>query len=254
MYGITNAGAGAAGGLSANAAVLHVRASVGSTVTATNGSVTKTVTPQKAHTDSGDGKLAVYLFSVATQNYGTWTVTASNGSKTKSATVTISSNKEYDIDVSFIQYIYRRGNVYKPELGGWSGNGLYMFEVEYLDVAPTSGTRYTNLWTNAKIDVTVFTKLVFVWEGSFSCGTGGTNLMMWVANSQISNMGVSSPTGATLQDKLGGNNDGTIVLGTRQINVTTLSGSYYIGFHAGLGGGTGDSWSMCHLLEAYLEY
>ena len=107
MYGITNAGAGAAGGLSANAAVLHVRAPVNSTVTITKGGSTKTVGPQKAHIDSSDSTSAIYLFPVATQNFGEWTV-SSSGVNTDSKTVVISANNEYDVELLYIPAGYKR--------------------------------------------------------------------------------------------------------------------------------------------------
>lgn len=109
MYGITNSGSGSGGGFSINAAVLHVTAPFGSTVSISKGGViAKTIGPGKAHTNADDEN-ADYYFSITPTNYGTWTVTATLNSDSASDTVAISSNKQYDVVLSYRLYLYNRG-------------------------------------------------------------------------------------------------------------------------------------------------
>ena len=100
MYGISNSGAGATGGLSFRAAILHVSAPVGSTVSISkSGATTKSLGPERSHvnSDSGDSE---YYFSITPANYGTWTVTATNDSGVASMNVTVNTNGEYDIKIT----------------------------------------------------------------------------------------------------------------------------------------------------------
>lgn len=114
MYGITNSGSGSGGGFSVNAAVLHVTAPFGSTVSISKGGViAKTIGPGKAHTNADDEN-ADYYFSITPTNYGTWTVTATLNSDSASDTVAISSNKQYDVELSYRLYLYNRGTQNVP--------------------------------------------------------------------------------------------------------------------------------------------
>lgn len=100
MYGISNSGAGATGGLSFRAAILHVSAPVGSTVTISkSGSTAKSLGPGKSHTNSDSGN-SEYYFSITPANYGTWTVTATNDSGIASMDVTVNTNEEYDVEIT----------------------------------------------------------------------------------------------------------------------------------------------------------
>ena len=112
---------GGAGGLSPNNAVIHVTAPVGSTISFAKGGVTaKVLGPEKSHVNADDNTLADWYYSVSSSNYGTWTVTATLSGNTKSDTVTIDSNEQYDLSLSY----------HVP--------ALYQ-EVEYLEVGNTAG-------------------------------------------------------------------------------------------------------------------
>lgn len=101
MIGKTNAGAGGSGGMSLNAAVIHVNAPFGSTVTFSKDSIiVKTLGPGKAHTNI-DGNNADYYFSVTPTNYGEWVMMATLDGNTASSTVTVSTNYQYDVVLAY---------------------------------------------------------------------------------------------------------------------------------------------------------
>lgn len=106
------------GSMSPNSAVIHVSAPVGSTVTfAKGGVVAKTIPASKAHTNSttpvytGQTRYADYYYTVTQSNYGSWTVTATRGSETASKTVSVSSNLQYDVELTYNLYFIRNGVV-----------------------------------------------------------------------------------------------------------------------------------------------
>lgn len=248
-------GGGGGGKLKSTDAVLIVTVPTGSTVTATKSGVILTPT---MWVKAADNTLDCAIFIISASQFDNttpWTITATDGTNTASTTVLITTNKEYDVTLSFALFIYNLGDQCSSVTNGWGGNGTYTFATSYIDVPLASGGANANVYTNAKIDLTDYQTLYFEWDGSIQLGTGGTNLVMWVASSQISNAGVSIPSGATIQNVVGGSgsSQGTYVLGTRQLDVSNLSGEYYIGFHAGRGGGTGDGWPQAHLLKAYLK-
>lgn len=253
MYGITNSGSGAGSGFSSNNAVLHVKAPFGSTVSISkNGIVTKTLGPGKAHANI-DGVDADYYFSITPSNYGIWVVTSALNGDSASDTVTVNANQQYDVTLSYCLYVYRRGDERSSASGGWAGNGTFAKNTDSITSNLADSGDYGNVYTNSLISFADYRSLVFVFSGTISVGSGGTNLFMWAHTSKLSNSNMSAPTGAVASKKVGGNNDGQITLGTYAIDVSALTGSYYVGFHTGRGGGTGDGWTDCKLLAVYLS-
>lgn len=246
--------AGGGGGLSVNAAVIHVTAEAGSTISFAKGGVTaKVLGPEKAHISAADSGRAEWYYAVSASNYGTWTVTATRGTDSASTTVTVSANQQYDLELSYCLYVYRRGDERSSVSGGWTGNGTFAKNTDSITSNLADGGAYGNVYTNSLISFADYRSLVFVFSGAISVGSGGTNLFMWAATSKLSNSSMSAPTGAAASKKVGGNNDGQITLGTYAIDVSALTGSYYVGFHTGRGGGTGDGWTDCKLLDVYLS-
>lgn len=101
---------GGAGGLSANSAVIHVNAPTGSTITFTKGGVTvKTLGPDKSHVNSEDTDYADWYYPVGSSNYGEWTVTSTRSIDTTSKTITVETNKTYDVLLSYYFFFIRDG-------------------------------------------------------------------------------------------------------------------------------------------------
>ena len=106
---VLNMVGGGGGSLKDTDAILTVTVPTGSTVTATKGGVTLTPT---MWVQAADPTLDCALFVIATSLFdaqNAWTVTATLGTSTASNTVMISSNKQYDLALSYHLYIYNRG-------------------------------------------------------------------------------------------------------------------------------------------------
>ena len=116
---------GGSGGLSANAAVLHVKAPAGCTVSfAKGGVVAKVLGPGKSHVNSADSSFADWYYAVTPGNFGSWTVTGANSEGSISQTVTVNAVKQYDVTVSFGR-LYWQGNEYVGVTGGWGAAQAY---------------------------------------------------------------------------------------------------------------------------------
>ena len=98
---------GGGGGISGNRAVLVARVPSGSTVTATKDGVVLTPMMWVSETYP-DQDIALFVFSPAQfDSINPWTITATDGTDTASETVLITTNKEYDVVIEYISYIYR---------------------------------------------------------------------------------------------------------------------------------------------------
>ena len=107
--GRTNSGTGGGGGISARNAVIHVLASVGSSITFSKGGVdVKTLDASKGIVASENPTIAEYYYPVNSGNYGLWTVTATKDTSSKSSSVSISANNVYDVNL-FQLFLYHTG-------------------------------------------------------------------------------------------------------------------------------------------------
>lgn len=107
------------GGPSASDAILTVTVPTGSTVTMTKGGVTLTPT---MWVQAADPTLDCALFVIPASMFDSqnaWTVTATLGAKTISDTITISSNKQYDLFIKMTLYLYNSGDENIAVTGGW---------------------------------------------------------------------------------------------------------------------------------------
>ena len=131
MIGRTNSGVGGAGGLSSNAAVIHVNAAAGSTITFSKSGVTvKVLGPEKSHVNADDNTLADWYYAVSSGNYGEWTVTATLSGDSASETVTVNATKHYDVELSFDVKIYSPG-----QLSGFKfKDATYSYGQEYVSL------------------------------------------------------------------------------------------------------------------------
>lgn len=133
---------GGSGGLSANAAVLHVKAPAGCTVSfAKGGVVAKVLGPGKSHVNSADSSFADWYYVVTPGNFGSWTVTGANSEGSISQTVTVNAVKQYDVTVSFGR-LYWQGNEYGGVTGGWGAAQAYYdsgYSYKQLAITKNSG-------------------------------------------------------------------------------------------------------------------
>ena len=99
---------GGGGGPTASDAILTVTAPAGSTITATKGSAT--LVPTLWTTADGNQECALFVIEPEQFDSSTpWTVTATLGTDTATDTVTIDSNKRYDVELSYNLYIIKNG-------------------------------------------------------------------------------------------------------------------------------------------------
>lgn len=153
MYGLTNS-VNSSGGLSPDAAVLHVRAPIGSTVSISkNNIVAKTIGPGRAH-GNADGKNADYYFPIKSANYGAWVVTSTDGVWTRSIPVTISANQYYYIKIEYMLYLFRNGDQCTDVTGGWKAMGSSTTKIldDSIVLIGSSQGGNQSVFTNSKVN------------------------------------------------------------------------------------------------------
>ena len=111
---------GGGGKLKDTDAVLVVTVPTGSTVTATKSGTTLTPT---MWVKAADSTLDCAIFSIPASQFDSttpWTITATDGTSTASDTVTINSNKQYDVGpLRYPLVLYDSGNQCVDVTGGW---------------------------------------------------------------------------------------------------------------------------------------
>lgn len=95
---------GGGGGLSPNAAVIHVTAPVGSTISFSKGGVVvKVIGPEESHVNADNPTFADWYYAVSSSLYGTFTLSATDTAGiTETKSVAVSSNEQYDIVIKAI--------------------------------------------------------------------------------------------------------------------------------------------------------
>lgn len=168
---------GGGGKLKDTDAVLIVTVPTGSTVTATKGGTTLTPT---MWVKAADASLDCAIFSIPASQFDSttpWTVTATNGANTASDTVLISTNKEYEVILSYKEYYYDSGNEFLDITGGWIGaaytgnTGCTLTkELTYMDAKRVYGGNFSVITTNS-IDLTSYSTLYFDIESKINVST-----------------------------------------------------------------------------------
>ena len=210
---------GGGGGPSASDAILTVAAPAGSTVTATKGGTSLTPT---LWTVANDATQECALFVIPSTQFDAttpWTVTATSGTDTASDSVTISSNKQYDVMLSFRHYLYRNGDEFTSRTGGWAwssgGSGSYVNNTTagQMEVTTTSSNYQTFLHTVNEVSVSEWTAVKCLIQTNKSL-----NLITSTTTDRYTTGAVSQSTGIL-------NNFTEVTL-----DVSSQTGVYYIGF------------------------
>lgn len=129
-------------------AVLVVTVPTGSTVTATKGGTTLTPT---MWVKAADASLDCAIFSIPTSQFDSttpWTITATDGTNTASTTVLITTNKEYEVEISYAFWLYKDGIIFS-DLGAWYNVKSTTDTGEVLQVTYDSGPCSKGYFTNA---------------------------------------------------------------------------------------------------------
>lgn len=223
---------GGGGKLKDTDAVLIVTVPTGSTVTATKGGTTLTPT---MWVKAADNTLDCAIFSIPASQFDSttpWTVTATLGTQTASDTVLISENAEYDLELSYGFYLYNNGDLRTAVTGGWSYAAFLNtsnYSAGTLDTAyngttcylsASGSTRQISAVTENKIDVTNYRAMRIEVSNFIFAGSGYRELDL------VSSRGnVSSPAA-----KVQINSTGTFT-----VDVSSITGSYYIGLYLNSG-------------------
>ena len=218
IFVVGSAGSGG-GGPSASDAILTVTVPAGATVTATKGSATLTPTMWTTAADATQ-ECALFVISSAQFDATTpWTVTATSGTDTASDTVTIDSNKQYDVWLSFGYYLYRNGDEFTSRTGGWAwanaGSGTYVNNTSagQMEVAITGSNYQTFLHTGNTVSVSEWSAVKCLIQTNKSL-----NLITSTSNERNATAVVSQSTGV-LSD-----------FAEVTLDVSSQMGLYYIGF------------------------
>ena len=226
-------GRGGGSGLSTLQAVIHVTAEAGSTISFAKGGVTaKVLGPEKAHISAADSSRAEWYYAVSASNYGAWTVTATRGTDSASTTVTVSANQQYDLELGYTLWLYRRGDKMVSVTGGWEASTN----------APRDGGRNTPRVTDNSDSMLVSYVNTGMLETVNKVDLSNVSTICLTANFAKNTgwFGISARTekiaGASGQTSIAAqvNIQSQIVLNTEKtysLDVSSLTGAYYVGLH-----------------------
>ena len=157
------------GGLSLNNAVLHINAPAGSTITLSKGGLTvKVLEASKGHVNS-DGVTADWYYSVSPSSYGEWTVSAAKDGETAAETVTVNSNKQYDVPLNYNLYIIKNGVEQAGFTFAYSNSLIHTLENDILYLQ--NGAYDTSMTAGPLPSANNYTKAVFEFEKLEKVGT-----------------------------------------------------------------------------------
>ena len=168
------------------------------------------------------------------KDYGTWTVTATDGTNTATQDVLVDSAMQYDIELSYIPWLYRNGDPCENITGGWTnddytfttwGSSYTRFQVtqtdEYMDSSATSG--YTLAGTFNAIDLTNYSKVMWEIDNVTGIAGGGYPPTWRLCASPAKSFSTSTETVTEVQVTETGTH-------TYSIDVSSLSGLFFISF------------------------
>ena len=161
------------GGIPGNWAVIVARVPSGSAVTATKGSIT--LTPKMWVSEADPEKdIAIFTLTPAQFDANTpWTITATRGTDTASETVLVTSNKEYEVELTYTLFYYKDGNLETAVTGGWDGYASNtIFLTNRIEINTTSGDTRTNATTINKVSLADVSAIKFLLTCSTSWSTG----------------------------------------------------------------------------------
>lgn len=168
MIGETNVNGGA--GFNNQKALLKIKAWTGSTIIVSKDSYSKQIKDCIVL----DDEYSYWYFE--TNDYGTWTVTATYDTYTTSETVIVSVVRQYDIILRYILWLFNNGDQCTAVTGGWkslSGGNAKILD-DSIELTGGSQAGHISAVTNSKVnpDGRTVLKVKFVPANSVSSGTG----------------------------------------------------------------------------------
>lgn len=151
---------GGAGEMPTSGAVLHITSVTGNTITLSKGSVVvKVLGPEKGHLRADDSTVSDWYFPVGMSNYGEWTVTASRGKQTESKTISVESNKQYEVKIADRLVLFANNKLAKDYECNKTGEGTFMVADGALRLYVPSGGSLGLGYLTPKINLSAFANL-----------------------------------------------------------------------------------------------
>ena len=226
IIGRTNSGSGGGGGLSPNNAVIHVNAPVGSSISLSKGGVVvKVIDSSKSHISSANANYADYYYAVSSNNYGSWSMQASLGTEVSTVeTITINSNKQYDVALDYTFWLYKEGNEYTNRTGGWEvkweKSKRASKEATYLNLTSAESNGQC-ISTINKVNLTNFSNFCMEMPVASTGNSKYHNMLVWADNS-------SATSASTVANWEFGN----IAAGVYRLSIASVSGPRKLGFRS----------------------
>lgn len=162
------------GGISPNSALLIVYTPLGSSVTATNGTVTKTSSTGIALSDRPT--IEIHLFSINSSQYGAWTVTATRGTDTNSTTIVVNAVERYELYISYhvpintyqeVAYLESSGTQYI--LAGLSSQDINGYNCDFQFTVQYSGNNLYSVF-GSRYQISTVLEIIGIshWAGTIS--------------------------------------------------------------------------------------
>ena len=238
VFNMVGGGSGG-GGPTSSDAILTVTVPTGSTVTMTKGGVTLTPT---MWVQAADATLDCALFVIGSSLFDSqnaWTVTASKNGTTASETVTISSNKQYDLTIELALYFIRNGSEVGTNAFAKKNGSGEKFTVDGNVAYKCTSSSNTVYYTADLVDVSGFSAMTVVipkasFKYSLRFGLTATKQNIDTSNFNINFEGGVETIGT-------GSSTVTDITTDTPVNLdlSNVSGSYYLGFSISYGGTSG---------------
>ena len=241
---VLNLTGGGGGSILASDAILRILAPYGSSISVSIGGSSKSLTPIAI---SGTQDVSAYYEIVKQASFGAATISATLGNDTVAETVSISAAGEYTVTISFWNgQLYVSGNQYTEHTGGWAARnvkttvpGQYINAVyPVLDlsgstmiasVTSSGGANNSgSVLTVGKIDLTDYDTITYVVNHAYPNNRRGVTYYV----TSVNTAGDSAIT-ASVEEVSYDAGDQTITL-----DVSSLSGEYYVGFNLLAGSST----------------
>lgn len=241
---VLNVSGGGSGTIQSTDAIIRVVAPYGSSVSVTISGSTKTLTPVSIADDQSS---SCYYDIIKPTAFGTATVIASLGTDSLTQSVSVSAAGEYTVTVSYWNgQLYVSGNQYTAHTGGWaSKNVKAAVSEQYINaVYPTldlSGSTMIasisssggannsgSVLTVGTIDLTDYDTITYVVNHAYPNNRRGVTYYVTSVNTSGGSDFVSAAEEVSYDA-----GDQTITL-----DVSSLSGEYYVGFNLLAGSST----------------
>lgn len=245
-------------GINANDALLRVIAPTGSSVTIAKGQVSNTLTA--GHTYSSDETIEVFYFAIRASQFDSvnaWNVTATRYGESKTKTVTINAANIYELSIYPKFYLVKNG---VTQVGNLTAVGMkttssaslaavapeITYESSYIEIGSSTQANGAGIAYFGARDVTPY-------------GTAHFDGTVWLTVSNTINtrfdawysIGTYQSDNSAFLEPLITTTASSYVSASKDVDISTISGTVYIGFN--IGKTSGSQRGSIHVENVYLE-